>query len=346
MNYDYLNIVTDYLCYIDYVALQFVCKNYYLAINKIHPSRFIEEYMYKYGLKYENFLARLSPMCIIMGGFISNMVLDTFDKKSDIDIIHYQMNGEMFDMIDTLRVHRGLYNTQLITYDNCCEQLRNLDGTGMFCYPLNLIKEDGSSSDGVKYQHLTLLYKTNSLGQYLDDTCDLDITKIYYDGHRIRMKNIWKFFERRDETDVRISYAKSFRCYNWDLKWTLFEYSNLYSRSLERVKKYQERGINIKILYGADAKQNLLRLINIYGLDFSVDAMGIVDGNYLTHFHPGKDKNKHKVVAVLNYCQLSVDTDKFTQLINILNEYDQNILQKYFLRQNNDNMIPWTGSAI
>jgi hypothetical protein len=225
--------------------------------------------MSRHNLKYENFAARIPQNAVVYGGFMFNVVMDNYDKDSDVDIIHYNFVDGKYQPTQSITVNRGKYNTLSVTYENCDKYITSQDGSGMYCYPLIEIKIDGSSTDGLMYQHLTLLHKTTTISEYLDRHCDLDITKIYYDGEKIKIKDVWKLLERRDETDLRINYQKSLNFYNWDEKWSLNEYYRIYNRCYKRAQKYINRGIKIKFLYGKSSFEHLKYLMDCYMLDSS-----------------------------------------------------------------------------
>ncbi len=266
---DCYQIIANNLCYIDLMALIYCCSQHFHSINPglLSARHHIQRYMNNHGLKYKNFLPRLSSECIIFGGFIFNTIMNVFDKDSDIDILHYRTLNELYRPIQKLEVNRGKYNTFPAIYDNCDA---NLEGTGYCHYPMTHIKDDGSSSDGIKYHHLTLLFVCDSFEMYLDKVCDMDITKSYYDHKtdRIRVKSLDKLWERRDEIDLRYSYNVRFAHFNWSKMWDMEEYYNNYRRCCERVEKYRRRGINIVSSHNYNEKEYLLYLENVYHLDF------------------------------------------------------------------------------
>jgi hypothetical protein len=92
------NIIANKLSYIDLLALIYSCKDHYKHIEtKLLSGRFhIERYMINHNYQYDNFLARLSPECIIYGGFMFHVIMNTCDKESDIDIIHYQQINDEY----------------------------------------------------------------------------------------------------------------------------------------------------------------------------------------------------------------------------------------------------------
>jgi hypothetical protein len=269
-------LISNLLTLLDKLAVAFCCKDHYKSLDKtlLLGSKAIQQYMDNHGYLYENFTPRLSPDCIIYGGFIFHVLMNTYDEDSDIDIIHYDTVSKddeiIYSPVKTLTINRGKYNNLPVTYENCDQYLGNNKGTGMFIYLLNHIKEDGSSSDNLHYQHMTLLKETMSLKRYLNRTCDLDITKNYYDSKtdRIHIYSLDKLWERRDEIDVRVSYNRKFAHFNHIYHWTIKDFYYNYDLVISRVEKYRHRGINIISLHKYNSEQYLQYLTNIYHLDF------------------------------------------------------------------------------
>ena len=288
---DILNYIAFYLCYIDLLSLINISWKHFKTIDRkyVKANYIIEKYMKRHGLKFENFAARTPKNSIVFGGFIFNVIFDNFDPldiKSDIDVLHYDtcetdivttsdgkeesLHPRIYKVCSKITLNRGQENTFTYTNNNCDQMIKNPDGSGMFCYPLNLIKVDGSSSDKIIYQHLTLLHDTDSLPKYLDKHCDMDIAKCYCHNNKIYIRDLNKMFTRTDKISIINCYNKSLRFYNWWLKWSINEFYRLYDRICDRINKYRKRGINVEVDKELTSKEYLKELINIYGLNCDI----------------------------------------------------------------------------
>jgi hypothetical protein len=267
-----LNNIVFNLCYIDLLALNETCKIIYKNIDKIYfkADYIIKRYMDHHNLKYENYIARVKEDCVIFGGFIFNVIFDIYDPVSDIDVLHYKYEDNIYKTCSKVIITKGKYNTYVQEYNECDKMINNKDGTGWFCYPLNLIATDGSSSDNILYQHVTLLTNSESISKYLDTHCDLDITKNYCYNNKIYIKNLNNMFLRVEYADIMKCFIKTFRFYNWIFKWSLCEYYRLYDRCLERITKYTNRGINIIVDKQLNSTEYLRKLINNYNLQYNL----------------------------------------------------------------------------
>jgi hypothetical protein len=308
---------------LDKLALAYCCKDHYKFLNKklLSGSRAIENYMKKNGYKYENFTARLSPECIIYGGFIFHVLMNTHDERSDVDIIHYMEKDGSYLPIKTLTVNRGCKNTFSATYDDCDQYLISDNGTGMFMYLLNHIKEDGSSNDGLHYQHLTLLRETPSLKYYLNKTCDLNVTKNYYDPKtdRIYIYSLDKLWERKDEADPIISYNKRFAHYNYDEQWCIDQYYEHYDHILSRIQKYKERGMNITLLNKYNSQEYLKHLSDVYHLaDITISPYPLIHTTASNAFP----------IVSLNYLILNLNLE--TKTLERGTEREKKISENYY----------------
>lgn len=270
LNADCINLIILNLCYLDGLAAKYTCKHLHLSVSAIHfePERIIRKYMSKYGLIYENFRIRTSENFYVFGGFMFGLVLDKHFDCSDIDMVHFtKMNDSTISPVEKITLRRGRENQWQHDYYDC---LKTIDPERQqyedFSYPLNLIKTDGSSSDGIRYQHLTLLKPCKSIGKYIDLTSDLEVTKIYYDGETIKFSNIWGMFERKCTYDINKAYVKSMYCYGCPLS-DAPSFCNMHDRLRERVEKYHNRGISITMIDDRTPKRQLKEIYDIYGID-------------------------------------------------------------------------------
>lgn len=264
---DCYNIIIDKSStLLDKLALAFCCTDHYKFLDKrlLSGSKAIKHYMETYGYKYENFISRLNPDYIIYGGFIFHVLMNSYDNKSDINIIHYEKESKgiysplKIYSLDDKRIKNYCYALDTIL-DNGSIVPHNL---------LNHIRTDCTSSDGLYYQHLNLLKQTPSLKYYLNEICDLNVTKNYYDPKtdRIYIYSLDKLWGRKDSIDPRISCNRKFlHSHCFDI-YRLWRYHRDYKFVLSKIEKYRKRGINITLLHNFNSFQYLKYLENIYHL--------------------------------------------------------------------------------
>ena len=257
---DVYNTILLQLSYIDILATMFVCKTHYEYVDKniLTPTNVIQRYMNKHNLQYDNFLARLTETCVIYGGFVYNVIMDYFDSSSDIDILHFSKNVS-YDPAKSITVKRGWNNDIIVTYD--CETIH-------FKLGYTIIKEDGSSSDGILYQHVNLAHSTSSLNNYFDNACDFDISKSYitHDMSRFQIKNLYKYFNRQDDILQNKFYKSSFSHTSHSRKWTIDWYIDYCEHLNLRLERYRKKGITFSGSL-VDSRKYYQKLISNYNIE-------------------------------------------------------------------------------
>jgi hypothetical protein len=206
------------------------------------------------------------------------------------------------------------------------------DGTTMFQYVLNHINSDATSSDGLVYQHLNLLNKTLSLKHYLDKTCDLNVTKNYYDPKtdRIYIYSLDKLWERIDNVDPRISYNRKLAHFHSDV-WNINSFHRLYGSIFSRIQKYEKRGINITLLHDLNSHQYLKYLENIYHLTDIRISNDLSYKHYIDSSFPLDKLNKLIIYLDLEANPVKIGSNRETQITNDYHSiFFQRKLWKYF----------------
>lgn len=248
---DLLNYTSQFLSYIDLFALLHACPRLYPLIDKkyLDPQQVIRREFLKFGLEYENLVTRMTPNSLLYGGIMLGILTSDIRKESDLDLLHFEKNNKIYSPVEELTIKCGKYNTLEKTF---VWNINQYAGCWILSYELCLVKVDGTSSDNRMYQNNTILHKTESLANYLDYSCDLDITKIYYYQNRLHIKNIKAIFEKRFDLNVNHHLKREFAKYNsavakeeiFDLgEWAYQTFWNyILERLLERIQKYKKRG--------------------------------------------------------------------------------------------------------
>lgn len=251
--------IFDHLSYIDRLAILYANPRIYPHIDRVllDPEKIIREEFERNDIDYHIFKSRFlqsSPdlitekgKSILFGGILLGIITSNINPNSDFDLLHFECRENIFYPIKTISF-RNPYHSYLSTYHHPSN--RNIETTlfHFLNYPAYLI---GTEAFKWKYQHNTLLYKTNSILEYIDEYCDYEFTKIIYDGKKIKIKNINSIFEKT----IKINYSKILKN---DIKFNYMNNENEYylifiqrcvyyflSRIESRTKKYMKRGFII-----------------------------------------------------------------------------------------------------
>jgi len=303
---DCLNIIASKLCYIDLLAFMYASKYHYNSIYRIYcdADYVIRRYMSKHDLCCNTYKIRIGNNIIhkegvnnsiVFGGFIFKVLYDMpmTDKSdggntfvSDIDILHYTHENNVYKRCDKLTIYTGCDNNKIKIYD--CSNGKICE-TGVI-YANNTIEKDRTSIDKIKYQHLVLQHDVSLLTSYLNDYCDFDITRSYTDGKRFYIKDLNKMFNRCEDVNVTSVYNKEFRLFTNEYKWSINQFHQLYDNVLNRIRKYRNRDIKLNTNDDLESSgQCLKRIISTYNLQiFDKELYYSSEGSFKPHFKRNK----------------------------------------------------------
>lgn len=323
-------IIEKYLSYRDTLALLYAIPRIHTYMNKhiLNPEWIIKREFAKFNISYENFISKFQQnkningniFSIVFGGIMLGIIRSNIYEESDLDFIHYQTkpgSSNCFPVSEVV-INTGP-NSRSENQDR--RYTRNMQGVNScfrFSYPLMLIKTEGTSADGRMYQHNTILYETASISEYLDKDIDLELTKIYYDGKKIRIKNIDLIFNEKEYVNVNKIFKKDYELYlkingekNGERIWEDENYEFILNRIHNRIRKYRKR--KFEMIYD----ENELKIPKILK-KISDKYHLICDSNYLNDIYQERLK---KYKSMPNYdLQLQLNWD-ITALRDIFEKY-------------------------
>ena len=271
-NKDIWNYIFRYLKYIDCISLLRAYPNLYHDIDPkyLNVQNVINSEMTRFKLKYDNLVYRMGNTGILYGGLLLGIIRNHIYKDSDVDLIHYDYKDNIYYPVKEITLNVGRDNTFTSTY-NYNSQTSWTGCVGEVAYPIFLIKTDGSSSDDRMYQHNSIITPTPSLAHYLNQMCDLEFTKIYYDGTKIHIKDLNSIITKTCHYNINYVFKYMFKIYFEcnNNKWIDDLWISTIKRIIFRINKYRSRNFNVIINYhnqNIDTAGIIKNIISKYGL--------------------------------------------------------------------------------
>lgn len=259
---DLLNLLAEYLCYVDIQALSLACPTIRKYLNKNHCDvqkivlkRLCKKLRIKYANEFNDNLTKYKHF--ISGSFILQCLYDVIWDPSDIDVYTIDVNtfednvkkwdedSESFLMYGKRKFK---YN---LKYRGPIDRIMKYLEIGMHVRQYAFPNSEQKVLDYItvsKLPDIILKRPFSSILDFLDQRCDMTICKVVYNGTKIFIKHFNDII-----TKTTISTPTAYNLFS-QIGWEHFILLQLVEN---RVIKYQNRGFNIKRDYDYELENKL-----------------------------------------------------------------------------------------